>query len=165
MWTGVTDHPDAGERNLLAVLVSEHVVRSLSLDLREVECLPVGGLIVTARRRARDVVSRYFAPVYGIPEDPATRSAHCTIGHYWRDQLGTTLFAEQASPRGGRLTLVATDDGRVHLARTARTAATGPMLRPMAHSNPRGNRRGRALGKRSAVGARMSWRASIRPRR
>ena len=91
--------------------------------------LPVGGLIVTARRRAGGgVVSRYFAPAYGIPEDPVTGSAHCTIGPYWRAELGTTLSAEQASPRGGELAVVTTDAGRVRLAGRARTAASGVLL-------------------------------------
>ncbi len=125
VWTGVTDHPNPGEQNMLAVLESEEAVRGLSPDLREVTRLPVGGLIVTARRRASGVVSRYFAPAYGIPEDPVTGSAHCTIGPYWREELGRTLSAEQASPRGGDLTVVTTDAGRVLLAGKARTAATG----------------------------------------
>jgi len=99
-WTGVTDNADPGERNMLAVFQSEEVVRDLSPDLREVARLPVGGLIVTARRQAGGDVSRYFAPAYGIPEDPVTGSAHCTIGPYWRNELGSTLSAEQASPRG-----------------------------------------------------------------
>lgn len=128
VWTGITDTPDAGERNMLAVLDSEEAVRHLSPDLREVERLPVGGLIVTAKRRTGGVVSRYFGPAYGIPEDPVTGSAHCTIAPYWRDELGTTLSAEQASPRGGELTVVTTDAGRVLLAGRARTAATGFML-------------------------------------
>lgn len=91
LWTGVTDNTDPGERNMLAVLESEDAVRDLSPDLREVARLPVGGLIVTAKRRAGGVVSRYFAPAYGIPEDPVTGSAHCTIAPYWRDELGRAL--------------------------------------------------------------------------
>jgi len=113
---------------MLAVFQSEEVVRDLSPDLREVARLPVGGLIVTARRQAGGVVSRYFAPAYGIPEDPVTGSAHCTIGPYWRNELGSTLSAEQASPRGGELSVVTTDVGRVLLAGKARTAATGFLL-------------------------------------
>jgi PhzF family phenazine biosynthesis protein len=128
VWTGVTDNADPGERNMLAVLESEHAVRSLAPDLPGIARLPVGGLIVTARRRAGGVVSRYFAPAYGIPEDPVTGSAHCTIGPYWREELGTTLSAEQASARGGELSVVTTDTGRVLLAGTARTAATGFIL-------------------------------------
>jgi predicted PhzF superfamily epimerase YddE/YHI9 len=128
VWTGVTSNPDLGERNMLAVLESEEAVRDLTPDLQSITRLPVGGLIVTARRRAGGVVSRYFAPKYGIPEDPVTGSAHCTIAPYWRDELGTTLSAEQASRRGGALTIVTTNPGRVRLEGTARTVATGVLL-------------------------------------
>jgi predicted PhzF superfamily epimerase YddE/YHI9 len=113
---------------MLAVLESEEAVRDLSPDLQAVMRLPVGGLIVTAKRHAGGVVSRYFAPAYGIPEDPVTGSAHCTIAPYWRHELGTRLSAEQASARGGELTVTTTDEGRVHLAGRARTAATGSIL-------------------------------------
>lgn len=125
VWTGLTSNDDPGERNMLTVLESEEAVRDLSPDLQAIMRLPVGGLIVTAKSRAGGVVSRYFAPAYGIPEDPVTGSAHCTIAPYWRDELGTTLSAEQASPRGGALTVVTTDAGRVRLGGKARTAVTG----------------------------------------
>lgn len=125
VWTGVTEDSDPKERNILAVLDSEDALRDLAPDLREVERLPVGGVIVTARRRAGGVVSRYFAPTFGIPEDSVTGSAHCTIAPYWRTELGTTLFAEQASRRGGELTVDLTKAGRVLLAGAARTALTG----------------------------------------
>lgn len=128
VWTGITSHADPGERNLLAVLASDHDVRALQPDLQAVAALPVGGLVVTARREPAGVVSRYFAPAYGIPEDPVTGSAHCTVGPYWRDQLGATLSAEQASPRGGELTVVTTDTGRVQLSGRARTTASGLLL-------------------------------------
>lgn len=124
VWVGVTEHVDPGERNMLAVLDSEQAVRELRPDLQKVTQLPVGGLIVTARRQG-GVVSRYFAPAYGIPEDPVTGSAHCTVGPYWRDELGPMLHAHQASTRGGDLTVTMTTTGRVLLAGTARTAATG----------------------------------------
>jgi predicted PhzF superfamily epimerase YddE/YHI9 len=127
-WAGLTSNADPGERNMLAVLESEQAVRDLAPALQHVERLPAGGLIVTARSEAGGVVSRYFAPAYGIPEDPVTGSAHCTIGPYWRDELGATLRAHQASPRGGDLTVTTTSAGRVLLAGTARTAATGLLL-------------------------------------
>lgn len=125
VWTGVTSNDDPGERNMLAVLESEDAVRGLAPDLQAVTRLPAGGLIVTARSRIGGVVSRYFAPVYGIPEDPVTGSAHCTIGPYWRGELGNELLAEQASPRGGELRVATTDTGRVQLAGRARTAVSG----------------------------------------
>lgn len=126
LWTGVTDDPDPGERNMLAVLESEEAVRDLVPDLQAITRLPVGGLIVTAKSlRPTGVVSRYFAPTFGIPEDPVTGSAHCTIGPYWRDELGPQLSAEQASARGGELRIVTTDAGRIRLGGRARTAVTG----------------------------------------
>ncbi len=131
VWAGRTEHDVPEERNLLAVLASADAVRRLEPDLPAVSRLPAGGLIVTARDEASGptaVVSRYFAPAIGIPEDAVTGSAHCTIGPYWRDQLGDAVAAEQASARGGRLTVV-TIDGRVHLAGRARTAVTGVVLR------------------------------------
>jgi PhzF family phenazine biosynthesis protein len=66
-------------------------------------CL-VRGVIVTARsdRPEFDFLSRFFAPAAGVPEDPVTGSAHCTLGPYWRDKLGKQDFlAYQASARGG----------------------------------------------------------------
>ena len=40
------------------------------------------GVILTAAggRDGADVTSRYFAPAFGIPEDPVTGSAHCALG-------------------------------------------------------------------------------------
>ena len=128
VWVGATAHEDPTERNVIAVLDAPEAVRSLAPDLEAVARLPEGGLIVTARDDAAGpaaVVSRYFGPAVGIPEDAVTGSAHCTIGPYWRDELGDSLAAEQASARGGRLTVVTTDDGRVRLAGRARTAVTG----------------------------------------
>jgi len=52
-----------------------------------------------------DFVSRFFAPAKGVPEDPVTGSAHCTLVPYWAKRLGKTeLEARQISPRGGALT-------------------------------------------------------------
>lgn len=50
-----------------------------------------------------DVVSRFFAPGSGIPEDPATGSAHCTLAPLFAERLGrSALRFHQAYPgRGG----------------------------------------------------------------
>ncbi len=51
-----------------------------------------------------DFVSRFFAPAKGVPEDPVTGSAHCTLIPYWAERLGKTrLRARQVSARGGEL--------------------------------------------------------------
>lgn len=60
--------------------------------------------IVTAPGRDCDFVSRFFAPAKGVPEDPVTGSAHCTLVPYWAGKLGKdTLQARQVSRRGGDL--------------------------------------------------------------
>jgi predicted PhzF superfamily epimerase YddE/YHI9 len=59
---------------------------------------------ITAPGEQADFVSRYFAPSYGVPEDPVTGSAHCTLTPYWSARLGKTrLHARQVSERGGEL--------------------------------------------------------------
>ncbi|KAG0600466.1 hypothetical protein M758_11G036600 [Ceratodon purpureus] len=79
-----------------------------------------GGVIVTAPAAASseyDFISRFFCPKMGINEDPATGSAHCTLGPYWASKLGKTeLNAYQASSRGGKF-LVRVDEeaGRCYL--------------------------------------------------
>ena len=51
-----------------------------------------------------DFVSRFFAPPVGIPEDPVTGSAHCTLIPYWASRLcKDKLHARQVSARGGEL--------------------------------------------------------------
>ncbi|MGH9672344.1 MAG: PhzF family phenazine biosynthesis protein, partial [Bryobacteraceae bacterium] len=51
-----------------------------------------------------DFVSRFFAPAGGVPEDPVTGRAHCTLIPYWSRRLGKTkLEARQVSARGGEL--------------------------------------------------------------
>ncbi|MHB9034134.1 MAG: PhzF family phenazine biosynthesis protein, partial [Anaerolineae bacterium] len=62
------------------------------------------GIIVTARSDdpAYDFVSRFFAPLLGINEDPVTGSAHCYLAPYWEARLGKVeLQGWQASARGG----------------------------------------------------------------
>ena len=60
--------------------------------------------------REFDFVSRFFAPASGIPEDPVTGSAHCSLAPYWAERLGKSeLVARQISARGG--TVYCTDTG------------------------------------------------------
>lgn len=91
-------------RDILAVFASETEVRALQPDfarLRQLDCL---GVIVTAPGERCDFVSRFFAPAAGVPEDPVTGSAHCTLIPYWATTLGKSkLQALQVSQRGGEL--------------------------------------------------------------
>ena len=95
--------------NHLFVYASEAEVRSLEPDMKALGAALDGGgrgVIATApcSGDAADVVSRFFAPHHGIPEDPVTGSAHCMIVPYWAARLGTeTIHALQVSRRGGEL--------------------------------------------------------------
>ncbi len=91
-------------RDLMVVFEDESVVRGLQPDLAAVARLDCFALIVTAPGKDSDFVSRFFAPRAGIPEDPVTGSAHCTLIPYWSERLGKKdLHAFQVSRRGGEL--------------------------------------------------------------
>jgi PhzF family phenazine biosynthesis protein len=61
-------------------------------------------VILTAPGEDEDFVSRFFAPASGVPEDPVTGSAHCTLTPYWSEKLGKTrMTARQIGPRPGAL--------------------------------------------------------------
>jgi len=91
-------------RDYLAVYDSEDEVRALRPDFEKLKTLDRLGVIVTAPGRTADFVSRFFAPGAGIPEDPVTGSAHCTLTPYWAKRLDTRkLRALQVSARGGEL--------------------------------------------------------------
>jgi PhzF family phenazine biosynthesis protein len=92
------------EDNYFAVYEREEDVRDICPDLRLLEKLHPAGVAITAPGQDCDFVSRYFAPSYGIPEDPVTGSTHCSLAPYWAERLGKTkLHARQVSDRGGEL--------------------------------------------------------------
>jgi PhzF family phenazine biosynthesis protein len=91
-------------RDYFVVLPDEDAVKNVEPDYALMKELDTIGVIVTAKGREADVVSRCFYPGAGIPEDPVTGSAHCNIVPYWSEKLGKTkLFCKQLSPRGGDL--------------------------------------------------------------
>jgi len=132
----------------LVELADESTVRTLAPDARALARLPLRGVIVTAPAAngetsadstaapsagavdglIHDFVSRFFAPGYGVDEDPVTGFAHCILGPYWAARLGrTTLVGYQASARGGyvRVTL---RDGRAILGGRAVTVVRGDLV-------------------------------------
>lgn len=99
---------------LVAVMDSEATVRGLKPDLGLLQTLQgeatggPGQVVVVASAgpgRPYQVVSRFFAPGFGIPEDPTTGSAHCILTPLYEDKLGKgPLKFHQAYPgRGGDL--------------------------------------------------------------
>ena len=104
---GLTSVPDSVLQiadNYFAIYSNESEVRQIRPNLRLLEKLHPAGVCVTAPGISCDFVSRYFAPSYGIPEDPVTGSTHCSLAPYWSKLLGrTNLFARQVSERGGEI--------------------------------------------------------------
>ncbi|TWA82534.1 PhzF family phenazine biosynthesis protein [Azospirillum brasilense] len=93
-------------RDLVVVYDDEATVRALTPDMSALARLEdFYAVIVTAPGGGGvDFVSRFFAPAQGIPEDPVTGSAHCTLIPYWARRLGKErLKARQVSARGGSL--------------------------------------------------------------
>ncbi|PSQ98494.1 MAG: oxidoreductase [Bacteroidetes bacterium SW_11_64_17] len=123
-WTG---------RDYLVRLRRSDAVRTLRPEMSALAALEEArGVIVTAPAPddADDVdfVSRFFAPGVGVPEDPVTGSAHCTLGPYWAARTGrTALIGRQISARGGtvRVRLDSPDADRVTLAGRATTVVRG----------------------------------------
>jgi PhzF family phenazine biosynthesis protein len=90
-------------RDYFVLFPSADDVRSLRPDFSLLGTLDAK-VIVTAPGDDCDFVSRFFAPTAGVPEDPVTGSAHCTLIPYWSQRLGKSkLFARQLSRRGGEL--------------------------------------------------------------
>ncbi|XP_033847577.1 phenazine biosynthesis-like domain-containing protein 1 [Periophthalmus magnuspinnatus] len=91
----------------------------------------VKGVIVTMigspnEQPGYDFYSRYFAPWFGITEDPVTGSAHTVLGSYWAEKLGKRkLLAYQCSSRGGEMELEVRDDGRINITGTTVTVMRG----------------------------------------
>jgi len=88
----------------VAVFSSENDIIELNPDMALLKKLDLRGVIVTAQGKNVDFVSRFFAPKFGVNEDPVTGSAHCALIPYWANKLNKKdLHAHQVSQRGGEL--------------------------------------------------------------
>jgi PhzF family phenazine biosynthesis protein len=117
------------ENKILIELESESVVRALHPDFISLLNATKHEVIVTSKSQTRgfDFMSRFFAPVVGINEDPVTGSAHCVLTPYWSQKLGKKeMKAYQASERGGVLRLKLGKD-RVFIQGQAVTVAQGSL--------------------------------------
>lgn len=115
-----------GVSDLLVEVASADEVRQVVPDLAAIAELPVRGVIVTALE-GDEVMSRCFYPGAGVPEDPVTGSAHCTLAAWWTPRLGRKEFvAHQLSPRGGTLKVTVKDE-RAGLAGQAVTILSGQL--------------------------------------
>jgi PhzF family phenazine biosynthesis protein len=89
----------------LVQVADEQAVLEAAPDFGALARVETRGVMVTAlagHETAADFVSRYFAPAFGIDEDPVTGSAHCALAPFWAERLGrSNLIGRQVSARGG----------------------------------------------------------------
>jgi PhzF family phenazine biosynthesis protein len=98
-------------RDYLCIYESQEEVLALTPNMDKLAATDRFAVIVTAPGKGCDFVSRFFAPAKGVPEDPVTGSAHCTLIPFWSKRLGKkTLHAQQVSKRGGELFCEDRDD-------------------------------------------------------
>lgn len=89
----------------IAVFDSEATIHSITPNHALLSQLDLRGVIITAPGVDVDFVSRFFAPKFGINEDPVTGSSHCELAPYWANKLGKIILkAKQVSKRGGNIT-------------------------------------------------------------
>ena len=88
----------------IVVFKHERDVESVKPDMIQLTRLDLRGVIITATSSRYDFVARFFAPKFGIPEDPVTGSAYTQLAPYWESKLGLKRFyVKQVSSRGGEL--------------------------------------------------------------
>ena len=115
----------------LLVEVTVAAFARLSPNMEMLRTIPARGLIVTCQGDGKndhvDFQSRWFGPQSGVPEDPVTGSAHCTLSCYWSQKLGKmSMVGHQASSRSGRIQVVLNKDkSRVSLTGLGRIFSTG----------------------------------------
>jgi PhzF family phenazine biosynthesis protein len=112
--------------DIVVELLDAEMVKGLTPDLEQLRfCAQRGVGVMAAGSGNADVVSRFFAPAVGIPEDAVTGSLHCALGPYWARRLKRNrLRCFQASQRGGWITLQVGAE-RVGLIGQARIVVTG----------------------------------------
>jgi PhzF family phenazine biosynthesis protein len=119
-----------GAIDFLFVFQNETELSTLQPNLKAIGQLPSRGAIATAPGDRSDFVSRYFAPQFGIDEDPVTGSAHVVLTPYWAARLGKQeLSAIQISRRRGHLQC-ALRGPRVHISGQAVTYMIGEIVLP-----------------------------------
>lgn len=90
--------------DMITVIDSEEALAALIPDFAAMCRIEGRGLIITAKSKEYDFVSRCFYPKLDVPEDPVTGSAHTYLTPLWAGKLGKTeMVARQVSPRGGTL--------------------------------------------------------------
>lgn len=103
---GLTIKPKEVLKNIdyIVVYETENEILNINPNFEILRTLETRGICITAPGKSVDFVSRFFAPRYGINEDPVTGSSHCELAPYWAKKLNNNkLTATQLSKRKGYL--------------------------------------------------------------
>lgn len=93
-----------GVSDYMMIYKDQKQIEKIKPDFKCLLQTGVRGVIVTAKGKDADFVSRFFGPGVGIDEDPVTGSAHTTLIPYWSKKLGKDkMTAIQLSKRKGVL--------------------------------------------------------------
>src|SRR5262245_7932365 len=115
-------------RHYVAVLGSASEVAAVKPDFAALANLDRPTIAVTAAGGGDDYVLRFFAPANGVPEDPVSGVAQCSLVPYWTERLGRSrLSSRQLSERGGRMICTLTESG-VTVAGPCYTLSEGNLL-------------------------------------
>ncbi len=114
-----------GREDYLCVYHNEAMIRRIDPDFKLLAELKSRGVIVTAKGYETDFICRFFAPAFGIDEDPATGSIQTTLMPYWSKKLNKNeLTSVQLSKRIGKFSS-RLEDGRVLISGNAVTYLVG----------------------------------------
>lgn len=117
-----------GRTDYLLIYDQQEDISLLQPRFDEIAKLPVRGVIVSAKGKDVDFVSRFFGPQSGINEDPVTGSAHTTLIPYWSSILNKKeLTAIQLSDRKGHLRCTYLND-RVEISGQGKLYLTGEIF-------------------------------------
>lgn len=104
--TGAVFSNQKPQPDYLVLVESPEVVGGLTPNFAQLGAVDARGVMVTAEggEPGIDFTSRFFAPRFGVDEDPVTGSAHCSLTPFWAHRLGRAVMTGyQASKRGGRV--------------------------------------------------------------
>ncbi|MEJ2453001.1 MAG: PhzF family phenazine biosynthesis protein [Candidatus Thiodiazotropha sp.] len=112
-------------QDYIVVFADEASVMRAQPNMTQLKRLDLRGVAITAKSTQYDFVTRFFAPKYGIDEDPVTGSAFTQLAPYWARRLNKLkMTAKQVSQRGGTVVCKSTPD-RVLISGNAATYLIG----------------------------------------
>jgi PhzF family phenazine biosynthesis protein len=102
----------------LIEIAEPDLLRNMKPDFGLLNQCDPGEFLITCRsdKPEYDFLSRFFAPIIGIPEDPVTGFAHCFLAPYWGNKLNKSrMVGFQESKRTGIVECEISDNNRVKL--------------------------------------------------